>query len=91
MPKLSLQQRLVDALVATGRTTPVASRSREVHHTAGRKFFLAFASGQAKAPPSPPTCGEYERCLFFSLGSVFKGYAFLVSGPSDGGVQARAG
>ena len=27
----------------------------------------------------------------FQEGSVFKGYAFLVSGPSDGGVQARAG
>ena len=26
-----------------------------------------------------------------NVGSVFKGYAFLVSGPSDGGVQARAG
>ena len=29
MPKLTLQQRLVDALVATGRGTPATSRSRK--------------------------------------------------------------
>ena len=29
MPKLTLQQRLVDALVASGRGTPVTSRSRK--------------------------------------------------------------
>ena len=29
MPKLTLQQRLVDALIASGRGAPVASRSRK--------------------------------------------------------------
>ena len=29
MPKLTLQQRLIDALVASGRGTPIESRSRK--------------------------------------------------------------
>jgi hypothetical protein len=44
MPKPTLQQRLVDALVATGRGTIVQSRSRK--HVDGSFFYLLTHESQ---------------------------------------------
>jgi hypothetical protein len=48
MPKLTLQQRLVDALVASGRGTPVESRSRK-YMTLKRPDGTFFFVGKAGA------------------------------------------
>ena len=55
MPKITLQQRLVDALVATGRGTPVESRSRK-YVTLNRpdEPFFYRASREPCASARPP-------------------------------------
>ena len=68
MPKLTLQQRLVDALVTTGRGTPV-SRSRK-YVTLKRpdeKFFLhGWHQVRPRCRPRRRHVAEYEGCLVFS-------------------------
>jgi hypothetical protein len=48
MPKPTLQQRLIDALIATGRGTPVTSRSRK-YVTLKRPDGTFFYVGKAEA------------------------------------------
>ena len=70
MPKLTQQQRLIEALIATGRGTPVESRSRKyviLKRPDGTLFYVGKAGGIANAYKI--ACFAYANGMATTIGS----------------------